>query len=276
MGTKNEMSDVKEIPKTFEIESTYTIVLCGKVINKSVEGKCVVLSDSANGLLDLDNIIFDANKIPIGFIDDVVGKVDNPFYIVKFLPSYTGNTDLSGHSIYYVKEKAKFVNKVELIQQKGCDASNAFDEEIDLDEEDFSDDDQETAIKQIKRNRRNQNNPNHNQRRNEKNNKHTNNNSNIYSNNSQYNQRCPEYILNANTQGNFFMPQTMNQNAFVFNPYANYAQQQYYQNNATLFNPNSMFSPYSSSNINQQNQVQNNQPYLQRVNPFASQNTNQK
>jgi len=72
------------------------------------------------------------------------------------------------------------------------------------------------------------------------------------------------------------MPQTMNQNAFVFNPYANYAQQQYYQNNATLFNPNSMFSPYSSSNINQQNQVQNNQPYLQRVNPFASQNTNQK
>jgi len=159
MGTKNELSEAKEIPKLFEIESNFTWASAGKVMNRSVEGKFVLLADTTSGVLNLDNIIFDSNKIPVGYLDDVVGKIDNPFYIIKFLPTYTGNTDLTGSVMSYVKEKAKYVNKQELVRQKGCDASNAFDEEVDLDEEDVSDDDQE-AVKKVRKFNKKQNNPN--------------------------------------------------------------------------------------------------------------------
>lgn len=46
-----------------------------------------------------------------------------------------------------MKEKAKFVTKIELIKLKGSDASNAYNEKIDDDEKEFSDDDDKKVRK---------------------------------------------------------------------------------------------------------------------------------
>jgi len=71
-GTKNELSEVKIIPNPFTIEDNYNFVCAGHVLNKSFERKFIISADSTIGTLDLDNIIFNENKIPIGYIDDVL------------------------------------------------------------------------------------------------------------------------------------------------------------------------------------------------------------
>lgn len=278
-GTKNELSEVKIIPTPFPIEDNYNFVCAGNVPNKSFERKFIIIADSSVGTLDLDNIVFNENKIPIGYIDDVLGKIDAPLYIIKFFPDYYGNFDLVGQKLFFVKEKAKFVNKIELIKLKGSDASNAFDEEVDDNELDFSDDDEERSKREKSKKHHNNNN-----------NKKVNNykptnfmaqNQNTFFNqfhNSNNNQNCQEYRINNNygyTNNNIFNNGYNN----------NFAQQQYFAN-MTMFNPTSMFGPYSNNPMNSQipnqttnqntnqNTNQTNPSFFQHINPFIHNNFN--
>ena len=277
-GTKNELLDVKVIPTVFPIEDSYKFLNAGTVMNKSVEGKFVMMADTINGILDLDNIVFNQNKLPIGYIDDVLGKIDSPFYIVKYFPNYNGNTDLQGEKLCFVKEKVKFVNKFELIKLKGSDASNVYDEEVDDDEKEFSDDEEEKARKE-KLKKRNKNNDN--------NKKYPNNYNGLRQNpqNTYFDQsktqfpmnynNCQEYKINSN---NIYS----NQNIYANNNYNNqFIQQQQYLQNMTMFNPNSMFSPYSNPKLNNANinvnpsQInQMNNQFFQHINPFIHNNFN--
>jgi len=275
LGTKNELSNLKEIPKVYEIEDSFNFLCAGSVMNKSVEGKFVLLADISLGILDLDNIIFDQNKMPIGFIDDVLGKIDNPFYIINFFPNYSGSGDLIGQKLTFVKQKAKFVNKQELLKLKGCDASNAFDEEVDMNEVEFSDDEEEIQrkerIKQKKNKTQRNNNYNKNKNTNRSNDYYSNNNNSVNQNNSQ---NCQEYKQNPYPNNNF-------PNQMYPSPYNNFnnfmpQQQQFFQN-MTMFAPGSMFGPYAqNNNINMNTNLMNNQALLQHVNPFVFNNFNQK
>jgi H/ACA ribonucleoprotein complex non-core subunit NAF1 len=269
-GTKNELSEVKIIPNPFTIEDNYNFVCAGHVLNKSFERKFIISADSTIGTLDLDNIIFNENKIPIGYIDDVLGKIDSPLYIIKFFPDYNGNFDLAGQKLFFVKEKAKFVNKIELIKLKGSDASNAFDEEIDDDEKEFSDDDEERSKKEKSKKHHNGNNKKVNSY------KPTNyiaQNPNSYFNHFQQlnnNKNCQEYKIN----NGYGFP---NNNIFNNSYNNNFAQQQYFAN-MTMFNPTSMFGPYSNNPMNSQipnqNSNQTNPSFFQHINPFIHNNFN--
>ena len=274
-GTKNELSDVKIIPTVFPIEDTFKFLNAGTVMNKSIEGNFVMMADLSNGILDLDNIVFNQNKLPVGYIDDVLGKIDNPFYIVKYFPNYNGSTDLQGEKLSFVKQKAKFVNKMELIKQKGSDASNVYDEEIDDDEKEFSDDEEEKARKERLKKRRDQNNESQKNNNFRKNNTDFNfdQNKNQFSNN---NKNCQEYKINSN----YMNP---NQNMYANNYFNNNFNQQQYLQNLTMFNPNSMFSPYSNPNPNNANinpnpnpnlMNQMNNQFFQHINPFINNNFN--
>jgi H/ACA ribonucleoprotein complex non-core subunit NAF1 len=262
IGTKNELSDVKVIPIVFPLEEGFNFLVAGYVMNKSYEGKFAILAETANGVLNLDNIIFNQNKLPVGYVDDVLGKIDSPLYVIKFFPDYSGNTDLKGEKLYVVKEKAKFVDKYQLVKMKGSDASNAFDEEVDDQEMEFSDDEEEKIRKEkLKKKKQNEVGKGHyqpnkdilydNKQQNYTNQQY----SNFNNSSTMINTNCQEYRLNTN-----FGPQ--NSNMFAQNLGNNFVQQQYFQN-MQMFNPYSMFSPYqnqqmASNNSNQNNNLSNN------------------
>ena len=299
-GTKNELSELKEIPLIFVVEDNFTTQLAGNVINKSFEGKFVMKAEIINGILDLDNIVFNENKLPIGYVDDVLGKIDIPFYIIKFFPNYTGSNDLQGQKLFYVKEKAKFVNKFELVKLKGSDASNAYDEEIEDDEKEYSDDEIETSKKRKGINKNNNHNTNNTQPANQNNVKNTKNNyqnknknqdfyqgntnfNNNLNNNSANLQNCQEYRIgnNNNNYSNYMYQNNYNNNNNNNNNNFNnfnqnqQQQQQFFQNmmnSNSMFNPNSMFSPYTNQNLNQNVNQINNPAFLQHVNPFLLNN----
>jgi rRNA processing protein Gar1 len=157
-GTKNEQELRKEIPMPFELTSNDVLVEAG-MIEDIFEDKIMIRANIFNGILDLDNIVFNENKFPVGYLDDVIGKVESPYYVVKFFPNFTeeskkNNGLLPGKSIFFAKTKSKQVVPNFLMKHKGCDASNAFDEEIQEDEMEFSDDEQEVKYKSRRKSRK--------------------------------------------------------------------------------------------------------------------------
>ena len=149
-GTKNEQEERINIPVPFEIDSNSVFSEVGIVESIFENDKILLKTNLQNGILDLDNIIWNSNHIAIGYLDDVVGKIDEPVYVVKFFPNLTDkNLVLQGEPLFCVKDKALKVQKKELLKKKGCDASNAFDEEVSDSGKEFSDDEQEFHYKQV-------------------------------------------------------------------------------------------------------------------------------
>lgn len=122
-------------------------------------------------IYDLDNIVcmsdsesnVNLNKLIIGFISDVVGPVSMPLYCVSFYKNFsTVLTEnqvqkedvkdfIKDHNVCIVKKSLKLINAElpSIMNKKGCDASNIYDEE--LSDKEFSDDDAERAHKKQKK-----------------------------------------------------------------------------------------------------------------------------
>ena len=155
-GTKNEIieKDIKEFPKPFPLTHEDKMQLCGRVIN-IVEGKILIENIlSPTKILNLDNIIFNSNNIALAFIDDVIGNIESPIYVARIYPDLLekGLVINKGDDMFYCENKSSFVAPYELANKhKGCDASNAFDEEINEDEMEFSDDEEEIKAKAERR-----------------------------------------------------------------------------------------------------------------------------
>lgn len=157
-GTKNEAQENKEIPQPFELTSDDVLLEAG-VIEEVVEDKVVVCANVFNGVLDLDNIIFSETREPLGYLDDVFGQIENPFYLIRLFPGKDAADFrlFKGQTVNFVKAKARQVDKTSLLAKKGCDASNAFDEELLDDEMEFSDDEQEKEVIVKKKQQKNKN-----------------------------------------------------------------------------------------------------------------------
>ena len=157
-GTKNEIidSERKELPIPFEINDNDIFNLCGIVLN-IVEGKILMKpqnNNSENKIINLDNIIFNKTKKPIGFIDDVMGQIDNPIYIIRIYPNLIDEKFKFNinEELYFCINRAQIINYDEIKNKhKGCDASNAFDEEVSSDDMDYSDDNEEIEAKKIRK-----------------------------------------------------------------------------------------------------------------------------
>lgn len=149
-GTKNEIEERVNIPVPFEITPN-TEFTEGGIVESVFEGDKILLKPNlVNGILDLDNIFWNLNHIAVGYLDDIVGKIDDPIYILKIFPNIEDkNLVTKGEQLYYVKAKAQIIAKRDLLKNKGCDASNAFDEEISESDREFSDDEKEYRYKQV-------------------------------------------------------------------------------------------------------------------------------
>lgn len=170
--TKNEIdyNDIEQIkrfmPKMVDKEIG-TINKLGKVENFIPPHTLFVKKqDDSNEILDLDNFVCNENRELIGYIDEVVGPINEPYYTVVFYPSHKDNLEkeelnietlYKNKTVYFVEKTKKLVFWNNILNQKGCDASNMFDEEVcGKEDEEFSDDEQERAYKKVLKKVKNQ------------------------------------------------------------------------------------------------------------------------
>ncbi|CAB4054882.1 NAF1 [Lepeophtheirus salmonis] len=113
----------------------------GKVFS-IVDSLVVVKSLPGIPTIDLDSVLFlDRGKIALGSVFDVIGPVNDPFYVVRF------------NSMKHVESRGIEIGK-ELRAMKGSDASWQDDIEPPIDFIDYSDDDEERQAKRaVKRKR---------------------------------------------------------------------------------------------------------------------------
>lgn len=170
--TKNEIdkNDIEQIlkfmPKMIDKEIE-TINILGVVQNFIPPHTLFVKKDElSKEILDLDNFVWNESKELIGYIDEVVGPINEPYYTVMLYPAYIEKwekDEIDFQSLYktkqvfFVEKTKKLVFWNNLINQRGCDASNMHDEEIiEPSEQDFSDDEQEKVYKKIVKKVKNQ------------------------------------------------------------------------------------------------------------------------
>ena len=155
-GTRHEIINEKErkdYPIPFDVTLEDKFEECG-IVKNIIENEILMIAINNNVLkvLNLDNIIFLSDKKSIGFIDDVIGQIDNPVYAIKLYPSIIDEKIVEkinpGDKLFFCSNRANVINAIELKNKsKGCDASNAFDEEVGEDEIDYSDDEEEVQAK---------------------------------------------------------------------------------------------------------------------------------
>ena len=163
-GTRHEIINElerKDYPIPYEISNEDKFEECGSIKN-IVENKILMesINNNLSKILNLDNILFLSNKQYIGFIDDVIGQIDNPIYVIKIYPKLIEEKILEkikiNDKLYYCSNKINVINAIELKNKnKGCDASNAFDEEVSENEKDYSDDEEEVNAKIKRKNKKN-------------------------------------------------------------------------------------------------------------------------
>ena len=160
-GTRHEIINEKErkdYPIPFEVTINDNFEECG-IVKNIIDNEILMTGINNNVLkvLNLDNIIFLEDKTCLGFIDDVIGKIDDPIYAIKIYPNLIEEKISEklnpGDKLYFCSNRAKIINAIELKKKsKGCDASNAFDEEVSEGEKDYSDDEEEVQAKIRKKN----------------------------------------------------------------------------------------------------------------------------
>ena len=248
-GTRHEIINEKErkdYPPPFEVTIEDKFEECGTVKNV-IENEILMTCINNNVLkvLNLDNIIFLSDKTCIGFIDDVIGQINNPVYAIKLYPNIIEQKIIEkiniGDKLFFCSNRANVINAIELKNKsKGCDASNAFDEEVSEDEQDYSDDEEEVQAKIRKKNN--------------KKNKKKKIDESINTNNNTNNQIN---IGNNIKEGNMLNSQNSSSNSNIPKKDLN-EKMDIFINNAMNMNINPFSSPFDLNGMNQVNNSNNN------------------
>lgn len=161
--TKNEMTEFTDFPQPAILNQNSKLEKLGKVVSVVENNILIEKNPNLNLILNLDTTIYSKDCEVVGFIFDVIGNIDLPYYLVMPYSSKNdenSNNELKFKNISKIMEEEDMyfdinvdnvVNKNKLINQKGTDASNAFDEEIGNNDKEFSDDEEEREYKKSKK-----------------------------------------------------------------------------------------------------------------------------
>lgn len=155
--TKNEMPE-EVLPKPdVTITEDMKIVELG-VIQHIVDNTVVIKSVTPGEyqVIDTGSVLCTASRTVIGALADVLGKVQEPLYTVRF-NSTAEIKELGlevGARVFYSASHANYVFTEALKNMKGSDASNLHDEEVGEDEVEFSDDEKEAEYKRMLKQKR--------------------------------------------------------------------------------------------------------------------------
>ncbi|KAF8475962.1 Gar1/Naf1 RNA binding region-domain-containing protein [Kalaharituber pfeilii] len=150
--TKNEVPDESIEAQKPNVVLTDVDVLeeLGEI--QSIVEKIAVIKAKTSGeyqVLNEGSVLALGNRTVIGVVADLLGRVQSPLYTVRF----NATEEISqyglkqGTKIFYSPKHSTFVFTKVLKAQKGSDASNWHDEEVDENEVEFSDDEAEAEYK---------------------------------------------------------------------------------------------------------------------------------
>lgn len=148
--TKNEQAEVVILQPTIDVVTPeMKIVALGKV--EHIVDNTLIIPGYTSGqqrVLDQGSALCLADRSVIGAVADVVGNVKTPVYFVMFkdLQAIADAKVEAGTEIFYVESHATYAFTQNLYT-KGTDASNIYDEEVDDNELEFSDDEKEMEHK---------------------------------------------------------------------------------------------------------------------------------
>jgi hypothetical protein len=102
------------------------------------------------------------SKEVVGFVLDLVGHVTTPQYSVRLYPAFLESlqqksvevrNQLLDQRVYLVSKCLKVINAQlpVIMARKGCDASNAYDEEVPERDQEHSDDEREKEAKRARK-----------------------------------------------------------------------------------------------------------------------------
>ncbi|GES84583.1 NAF1-domain-containing protein [Rhizophagus clarus] len=153
LRTKNEIVDITISKPTIEIKPDMHLTEIGSVLHV-VEDQIVIKVNTTGEykILDVGTILVLEDKEILGEIFETIGPVAHPMYVVRF-NEIDKEKVIKDAKIFSVDELSKFVFTREIFEHKGCDASNAFDEEVNEEEIEFSDDEKEQAFNEMQRNK---------------------------------------------------------------------------------------------------------------------------
>lgn len=143
------IESVRESLKSIHIHPNDAIVEAGSVVNR-LEGTLIVTALPGSELLGEGSILVDTNRNVIGSIEDIIGPVQSPMYVLLDPTLLVGENDVCitpGDVLYSVPSLSKKVLDQEDLRVKGYDADDL--EPVDeVSECEFSDDEAEAAYKQ--------------------------------------------------------------------------------------------------------------------------------
>ncbi|RPA80060.1 NAF1-domain-containing protein [Ascobolus immersus RN42] len=144
---KVEIPDITITPETKmeKLGSVQTTVDNLVLINAATDGKYRVLDEGS--------VLATDDRVVIGVVADVIGRVEAPLYTVRFntIDEIQKFNLVFGKDIYYLPDHSTYVFTKPIMAQKGTDASNLYDEEVPESEQELSDDEAEAARKAAKK-----------------------------------------------------------------------------------------------------------------------------
>ncbi|KAA8499159.1 H/ACA ribonucleoprotein complex non-core subunit NAF1 [Porphyridium purpureum] len=138
------------------------IMLCGTVKSILTSDKLLVIEsctpmagEAPPRVLDTESVLCTEGRVAIGKVFETFGPVARPYYSLRFASAEQIQKKgvAVGCAVYLVPELSRFVLP-DSIRTRGCDASNFYDEEIDAEQLEFSDDEAESAALRTKKNRK--------------------------------------------------------------------------------------------------------------------------
>ena len=164
--SKGEMLRTKnELPEdTIEVQKPDVMLTASDVLEElgevhTVVGKLALIKAKVSGeyqVLNEGSVLALENRVVIGEVADLLGRVQSPLYTVRFATrdeiKEQGIT--IGTKVFFSPKHSSFVFTKALRAQKGSDASNLHDEEVDENEVEFSDDEAEAEYKRMLKEKR--------------------------------------------------------------------------------------------------------------------------
>lgn len=150
--TANEAKPEVRPPPDIPMTADTKVTRLGDV-REVVEGQILINGGSGGTqIVGLDTPLCNKDRKIIGVVCDVLGSQLNTFYAVAFNSQQEiDDFGLSrGVDVYYLNDHVKWEFTEQIRKMgKGTDASNIHDEEVDFDEQDFSDDEKEAEYKRM-------------------------------------------------------------------------------------------------------------------------------
>lgn len=158
--TLHELTQVEipPLPENFELTDEMVIQPIGQLFSVSDNSLVIQASSSGRYRVLADGTIFCLDdRTVLGILYETFGPVDQPFYVVLHEKPEEFSRYI-GQAVCFVVPGSHF-ELTQSFQVKGSDASNWHDEEVALEDQEFSDDEQEALAKRKRKKRPRYNTP---------------------------------------------------------------------------------------------------------------------